>query len=954
MRFCKNHGSNRAKAFWILVLLMLSGWACRPEPPRPQAQLGKMDLSSWKNWKDQALALDGQWHFSWLSLKPLPTRGLAQVPDTWHAFIPNQHWLQAQNGHATYELDITLPQPNQLWSLHIPPVHSSYRLLINGRFITQMGVPEPGPFMQPQTASRIVTFLVAGQALHLEIQVANYAFSTGGLWSSLHLSTPEVIRSQQLQQVTKSIFLFGCLLIMGIYHVVLFLLHTKDQSILYFGLLCAVTAVRELFAGEALFFEFWPQANWEWAMKLLFSSFSWAQLLLILYCQSMFAYFSKRIVRFTQVLTCLYFLLVLITPNHIYGPWLNALGLPFLLLCGYCLWIIGRAYRNQNAEAAYVLFGMAVLLLCFINDFLYQRAYIQSYFLLPFGLLLFLFSQSLILAFRTSHAFQEAEHLYLEVMASQQIQQDLLRKQQVAEQHQVLNELKDRFFANITHEFRTPLTLILSPVEQLLRTERKEILPAFERIKYNATKLLHLINQLLDLSKVEAQQMPVQVQPVEIVSFLTKRLDLFSEVAASQDIHLEFQSELTELTWVTDTHKLDHMVQNLLSNALKFTPQQGHIWLRLRLKDPQTLSIAIQDTGIGIAPEHLPYLFNRFYQVDSLASASNFSSGIGLSLAQEFAQLLGTQIQVSTQLGQGSRFAFELPLAFQAESPSTADPAPEPFTHPLPVWTRPTTVEAKEASQGSAAASILIVEDQEDLQEFLVEILSPHYKILTAANGLEGWQLCQEELPALVLSDVMMAPIDGYGLCKMIKETPLTQHIAVILLTAKIAMQSRLLGLRTGANDYLDKPFVPAELLLRIDNLLTYQQALREYHQSQLSKPASLTPGLPLMDQVKDPFLARVYSFIHLHLDDSSLTVEGIADHLAVSSRTLVRKITALTGLSTKELLQKYRLHQATLLLRQGYNVSETAYQVGFEDPSYFGQCFRELYHISPSDYAKA
>ncbi|GAA4451437.1 hypothetical protein GCM10023189_13490 [Nibrella saemangeumensis] len=524
-------------------------------------------------------------------------------------------------------------------------------------------------------------------------------------------------------------------------------------------------------------------------------------------------------------------------------------------------------------------------------------------------------------------------------------QQAMQLKQQEAEQLRAVDELKTRFFSNITHEFRTPLSLILSPTEKLLQetkhdTATRQTLSSVHR---NARQLLRLINQLLDLSKLEAGNMTVSLARGKVSQFVKELLSAFQPLAQQKRITLRFTTIGPDPERLFDADKLEKIMYNLVSNALKFTDAGGQVTVQFDADDAHA-RLTVTDTGRGIPADKLPHIFDRFYQVDTSRTRAHEGTGIGLALVNELTELMSGTISVSSELGTGTRITIEIPmpLAKGHEQPASlpAVPVLSPTLSAAPL--------VASAQDDSDKPLMLVVEDNTELRDFIAGELTAYVRVLTAANGEEGWQLVQTELPAIVVSDVMMPQMDGYELTRLIKQTPATSHIAVVLLTAKAAHPSRLEGLQQGADDYLTKPFHFDELHLRLRNLLERQCKLRDFYQRQLT--SANTPFRP--KEIDEPFLREVFECIESRLDDSGFTVDQLAEMRNMSRRTLHRKLTALTNLSANDVIRNYRLKRASELLRQGHTVSETAYLVGFENPTYFSTVFKQIYQQTPSEFA--
>lgn len=518
-------------------------------------------------------------------------------------------------------------------------------------------------------------------------------------------------------------------------------------------------------------------------------------------------------------------------------------------------------------------------------------------------------------------------------------------------------DLKARFFDNITHEFRTPLSLIIAPVDSLLQRPNTDEFAQhhLQTVRRNAGQLLNLINQLLDLTRLEADSLPILEERVNVVAFLEGLVDLFVVGAEQKGLALRFSSNTAQQDALFDTDKWQKIIANLLSNALKFTPTGGCVTVAAQVSARQ-MYLTIADTGIGIPADQLPHIFDRFYQrsadtVDSTFTRVYEGSGIGLALAHELTRLLNGQLTVSSTPNVGTTFALTLPL----NVPGPNDPVKKLLPRGVLSLPSAVTLPPQEPATSSDHPLILLVEDNPELLAFLVQSLANHYRVLTATNGREGLALALHELPDVVVSDVMMPEMDGYQLTHALKTNPATDHIAVILLSARSATQSRREGLAEGADDYLTKPFDLVELQFRLHNLISRQQKLRSYCQNQLNQvtrdPSSLLPQSSPDTSLQVGFLTQLNGLIENHLDDSEFRAEILADEAAMSIRTLTRKLNTLLGISPARLIRTYRLRRAVDLLRSGHPVSETAYMVGFEHPANFATAFKELYQQSPTDF---
>ena len=542
-----------------------------------------------------------------------------------------------------------------------------------------------------------------------------------------------------------------------------------------------------------------------------------------------------------------------------------------------------------------------------------------------------------------------------------------------AQQLLEMDRLKSDFFANVSHEFRTPLTLILSPLEHWLTdiSTDNPYATQFRSMHRNAKRLLLLVNQLLDLSKLEVGKMQINAQPGDLIHFVKRIANSFISFAESRGIAFQVTAPEGNLWLNFDAGKLEKILNNLLSNAFKFTPENGRVSISLDILRNQkiqkivadkpyvSIEITVTDSGTGIPGDQLERIFDRFHQVDNSLSRENEGSGIGLALTRELVELQDGTISASSSLGQGSRFVVSLPLEM-LHSAQLGLHSAVPEAMPTDLSTlggrdnngEPGSKEKQQIIRDTNPETplVLVVEDNSDLRNFIIQSLAQHaiYQVIEAINGVEGYQLAQEHIPDLVISDIMMPRMDGIELCKHLKTDEKTSHIPVILLTAKASAESKLQGLITGADDYLTKPFEVKELLTRVDNLIEIRRQLKERY----SREITLQPGNIAISSYDEQFLNRAMAVIEQHMADEHFGVETFGKEIGMSRMQLYRKLHALTGQSPSDFLRTIRLQRAAQLLAANTGtVSQIADQVGFASHSYFSKCFQEKYGKTPSAF---
>ncbi len=515
-------------------------------------------------------------------------------------------------------------------------------------------------------------------------------------------------------------------------------------------------------------------------------------------------------------------------------------------------------------------------------------------------------------------------------------QQTLAAEKREALRLKELDEIKNRFFSNITHEFRTPLTLIISPLEKLLK-ENNLPSPAQQTVQTaysNSQQLLRLINEFLDFSKLDDGQMKLHLSAGDLQLFVKNYIESFAVAAEEKNIELQFTTQAVEGLYLFDREKLEKIIGNLLSNALKFTPVNGNVRVSLSA-EKNLLELEVSDNGPGIPANQQHKIFDRFYQVDDSAVRVHGGTGIGLALVKELTELLNGSITLQSSQGSGSSFRIRIPV-------QKADEQVQQKTNDAVALQ--TNIQTDTAAEQPL---LLIAEDNEELRAFLVQHMQQHYRVLEAADGLQAWELTLQELPDLIISDVMMPGMDGFDFCRNCKADQRTAHIGFILLTSKAAQEAKLKGLVQGADDYITKPFQSEELELRIANLLQLQQKQRNYLKAQVlsNEPTQQKQA------VEHPFLQQLYKEIDAKLDDVELGVDYLCKVMAMSRSTLNRKLKALLDITTNDLIRRYRLQKAAALLTEENDISAVVYRVGFSSPSYFSQCFREQYGVTPSEY---
>ncbi|MCD4732186.1 MAG: response regulator, partial [Bacteroidales bacterium] len=565
---------------------------------------------------------------------------------------------------------------------------------------------------------------------------------------------------------------------------------------------------------------------------------------------------------------------------------------------------------------------------------------------------------------------------------------DLELKHLEAEKLKELDHLKSRFFANISHEFRTPLTLVLGPVDKVLsRTKDNDDKEELSIAKKYAGKLQILINNLLTISKLESGKMKLFASELDIVKLVGTHIQSFESLAKQKNITLSFKAEEENIKAYIDQEKFEQVLNNLLSNAFKFTDKGGDVKVAVRSSQSavdsgltedwklktedlggQWVSIEISDTGRGIPPEHINHIFDRFYQVGQEDNSYYEGTGIGLALTKELVELHRGTIKVESNPDgyrerKGSKFFLTLPLGKDHLTPEEIE-----VKKPQAIAQQeyfPTLADNQEemvfdeeivTETNHEQPILLIVEDNADMRAYIREYFENDYRIIEAVEGMDGLEKSTEHIPDIIISDVMMPRMDGNEFCSKVKSDERTSHIPVILLTARASSEDKIEGLETGADDFISKPFDGKELMVRVKNLIEQRKKIRAYLERKIQK-SNITNHIDFKDSgitsMDEQFLQKVIETVRQHHNDPQFNTIELGKAVGLGKIQLNRKIKALTGETTVSFIRTYRLNRASELIKnKSATVAEIAYDVGFSSPSYFTECFRLHFGQLPSEFS--
>ena len=524
------------------------------------------------------------------------------------------------------------------------------------------------------------------------------------------------------------------------------------------------------------------------------------------------------------------------------------------------------------------------------------------------------------------------------------------------------NQSKLRFFFNVSHEIRTPLTVIISLADSLIKEmsctgdTRNKLMGIYR----NCSQLRSLISELLDFRKQEQGHTHIHARHADMSALLRNTATLFTEYTLGKDITLQIDVPDQLPMWF-DPKQMQKVVSNLVSNAIKHTPQGGMVTIAAQTDDTKAV-ITVSDNGSGIAKEDLPHLFSRFYQARNIETVADIGTGIGLNLTKGIVDMHHGTIEVTSEDGQGTKFTITLPTqreAFAADE-TTDEPIPTDNTKELPSASDSAATSHSSSANDSSNTPeghderpiILIVEDNDDIRQLLSTLFAPLYRTRTAVDGAEALEMIGDEMPDIILSDVMMPNVDGLELCKTIKHDFTTCHIPVVLLTARTAVEKKLEGLKTGADDYITKPFNNDVLVSRCNNLINMRRLLQRKFSQHPHHEADMLATNPMDKDLLD----RAMGIIDRYYSDSEFSVDTFAKEIGMSRTAFFNKWKNLTGETPKSFILNLRLRKAADMLRERHDLSiaEVSYANGFSSPRYFCKCFKDTYKIQPSAYRNA
>jgi len=809
----------------------------------PEIQKGIIDLQDWDLERDGPVKLDGEWEFHWKSLQSqispyvnkstLPSNYLS-VPGIWNNHKVNGESLSG-DGYATYRVKILLNQNIypagsikksgkkeldrlRLLTFKFMFVETAFTVYVNGTKITQVGkVGKTRETSVPKYKPHVADFILDDGELDITIEVSNFFHRKGGLESAIYFGLEPDVRKIRNQSLYLDLAVASSIFFMALYHFSLFLLRRKDRSTLYFGILCILISLRTFSVGDYFILELVPNINWELLLKIEYLSYVLALPALYLFFYSLFPReFSKLNLKITVVICLGYSGMIIGTPVKVYSH-LNFAFQIYLIMMGiYMTYAFVKTIIRKREGAVYFLIGVVILTITVTNDVLHNNQVIHSTMLFQYGIFVFIFFQSFVISLRFSKAFDEVENLFGQL----EIKNRRLKE---------IDKLKDDFLANTSHELRTPLNGIIGLAETMLegRNDPQKVNNHRDlfMIVSSAKRLENMVSDILDFSKLRYTDIELQLKPVDLRALVDVVLIVLQPLKGDKIIEVNNQIPRNFPLVMADENRLEQILINLVSNALKFT-FRGRIDISAVIRLDDKAKISIKDTGIGIPEEKYEHIFISFEQADGSISREFGGSGLGLAITKKLVELHGGQIVVQSQVNEGSKFSFQLPIAAEnlyqenQKNPTQIEKV-EFLNHTIQVDPIKVAVDDLNNSQ----PTILVVDDEPiNIQVLKNQLGVKPFNVLTAQNGFQALEILKSNPPDLVVLDLMMPRMSGYEVCKEIRKSYSPTRMPVIMLTAKNQVEDLVHGLNIGANDYLTKPFSKEELISRIENQIQLQQ----------------------------------------------------------------------------------------------------------------------------------
>ena len=787
----------------------------------PHAEKGVIDFTNWDFKKNGNLKLNGEWEFyykEFLDYKDFHDgmnennlNNYIKVPGAWNGTDVNGKIIDGM-GYGTYRIKVKTRIDNEVKGIIIPYWLTSYKLIVNNDVICENGrIGTDKNTAVPEINTRIVAFKTESTELEIILQVSNFCFPNGGIKQSIYMGNYENIMLKDKNSSLKDMFLVGCLVVMGLYHIALYIFLPKKKYTLYFGILSLTVAIRTMFTSETLLIINFIKINFS-----LFNFINYGCVFMAIFFMSNFLYelypneFSSKKLKIIELYSIFSSILFLIFPQEVFIKTARIANIILVLIILYFLKVLIKAVLNKREGSYMMILGMGILLTTVVSDIAYvnSKSNLEFYGMTSLGIVIFIFILATMLSKMLSKAFLTVENLSQKLMS--------------------LDKMKDEFLANTSHELKTPLNGIIGISDSLLDGAGGNLSSILKTnlslISSSAKRLNSLVSDILDYSRLKHKDIELNIKRIDIKEIVETILIILNTSLIYKHKSISIQNKIFENSprVYADENRLQQIIYNLVGNAIKFT-DEGEVCISAEEKG-EYLEVSVMDTGIGIPQEKLKDIFNFFEQVDTSSSREYGGTGLGLSITKKLVQLQGGEIYCESEIGKGSTFKFTIPLSKSKEEYilnfETSDEN---------VFFNEAEEEILDLDMCSVEGNfkILIVDDEVVNLQVLINLLSLHnYSITTALNGRDALNYIENEKFELVILDGMMPKMSGYEVCKIIREKFSLVELPVIMLTAKNQLSNICMGFECGANDYIIKPFEKTELLARIRTLITMKNAV--------------------------------------------------------------------------------------------------------------------------------
>ena len=854
------------------VLLSLVGIICillfsRTYKNQLHPKDGVLDLQNWSLNQRGVLNLNGEWNFYWkrfVSYKELTENNpvadvIADVPAVWNSYSLNGEKLPGF-GYATYSIYVVNAAADEPLALRIPTFSTAYELYINDNLVSSNGkVATNKEQFEPGYMPKVVEFTPKSESFTLIFHVSNFTYARGGMWYPINMGKPEQIRNMEKIISDKDLFLFGALLVMAFYYLVIFLLRREDKSSLYYVFMCIIFAGRTMIYGDYLVYRLIPFISFRAIIIISYITLCWFSICAAFMVGELFPEEkSKKILKAGWIYALVATLLFMLTPISFFTRWVNIVQFFAILFGVYSVYTLGLAFLKGRRGAGIVLVGAMIVIISAMHDVLYNNNIILSNSgeWVSLSLFILLLLQSFILARRSSEAFRNVNTL----------SQQLLR----------MDKIKDEFLANISHELRTPLSGILGITEAMLKGVDGEMNSCQKQnlsiIAGSSRRLANLVNDILDYSKMKYGDILLNIQPIRIEGLIHTVVKIFQQLSLSKDYEIisEISDDLPPV--MADENRVVQILYNLVGNAVKFTTS-GCIKVSAR-KAESMMEICVSDTGEGIPENKLEDIFKYFEQVDTSLTRSHGGTGLGLPITKHLVELHKGSIWVESQQGVGSRFTFTLPVADMSITTLESDSEKNRLDKTVQELAISLDEMAAITETGEGSVRVLLVDDDMVSMQAAVSILGiDGYRVKAVGSGKAALaELEKHRYYTMVILDVMMPEMSGFEVCRKIRENRSSVELPVLMLTAKTSTEDIVMGFESGANDYLPKPFEAEELLARVRTLARLKASVDKAIAAEVAF---------MQAQIKPHFLFNTLNTISSFCDTDPTSAQRLIDNFS-------------------------------------------------------------------------